>query len=82
MVIHYKLHVDWDVRYYIAIVLIPSLMLGQIRQLKFLVPFSVIANVCIVSTFAITLYFIATGPMEISKRPLFSSWEQLPLFFR
>lgn len=82
MVINYKLDVDWNVRYYIAVVVIPCFLLAQIRKLKYLVPFSMVANICIIVTFAITLRYILEGPMEIMKRPIFSSWSQLPLFFR
>lgn len=81
-VLNYNLDVDWDVRYYIAAIVLPCQVLGQIRKLKYLVPFSMIANVCIVITFAITLWYILTGPMPIAQRPLFSSWAQIPLFFR
>lgn len=79
-VINYALKVDLDVRLYIAAVVVPCLVLGQIRQLKYLVPFSALANLFIVITFAITLYYMFNGPLEISKRPLFSSFSQLPLF--
>lgn len=74
--------VHWDVRLYIAVVVFPCLILGEIRQLKYLVPFSAIANLCIVITFGITLYYMLCEPLQISERPLFSSWKQLPLFFR
>lgn len=77
-----RLAVDWNVRFYIAVVVLPCIILGQIRKLKYLVPFSAMANGCIVITFAITLYYMLTGPIEISKRPMFSSFHQLPLFFR
>lgn len=72
--------VDLDVRLYIAIVVLPCIILGQIRQLKYLVPFSAIANLFIVITFAITLYYMFNGPLQISQRPMFSSFSQLPLF--
>lgn len=80
--INTTLGVHWDVRLYIAVVVFPCLILGEIRQLKYLVPFSAIANLCIVITFGITLYYMLCEPMQISERPLFSSWKQLPLFFR
>lgn len=81
-VINHELKVDWDVRYYIAVTVFPCILIGEIRKLKYLVPFSAVANVCIVITFIITLWYVFTGPMKISERPLFSSWGQLPLFFR
>lgn len=81
-VINHELNVNWNVRYYIAVTLIPCIIFGEIRKLKHLVPFSIIANVCIVITFGITLWYILTGPLDITKRPLYSSLTQFPLFFR
>lgn len=82
MVVNFKLNVEWDLRYYIAVVVLPCLLLGQIRKLKYLVPFSVIANISIIVTFAITLWYILTGPIDIMERPLFAPWTRLPMFFR
>lgn len=81
-VIKQRFDYDADVRLYIAITVLPCIVMGEIRKLKYLVPFSAMANICIVITFGITLYYMLTGPLEIKERPLFSSWEQLPLFFR
>lgn len=81
-VVNYGLGVNWDVRFYIAIVFVPCIILGEIRKLKYLVPFSAIATLCLLMAFGITFYFIITGPLEIRERPSFSSWGQLPLFFR
>lgn len=81
-VIKHRFNFDADIRFYIALTVVPCMMLGEIRKLKYLVPFSAIANLCIVITFGITFYYMITGPLEIEKRPLFSSWAQLPLFFR
>lgn len=103
-IINFELGLDWDVRAYIAICLLPILLISQvrtnkhngtlqlefelqrflfqIRQLKYLVPFSALANIFIVITFAITLYFMFNEPLDFSERKLFSSWGQLPYFFR
>lgn len=81
-VFNFLFDLNWDVRLYIAIVIVPMLFLGQIRQLKYLVPFSALANLFIVITFSITLYYLFHGKMEFSERPLFSSMRQLPQFFR
>lgn len=81
-VISHEFNVDWDIRFYIAMALVPCLILAEIRQLKYLVPFSAIANLFLGIVFCITAYYIFTGPMEIEKRPLFTSWTDLPLFFR
>ncbi|KAG4076176.1 hypothetical protein HA402_014725 [Bradysia odoriphaga] len=80
-IINYRLGLDWDIRAYIAICTIPILAIGQIRKLKYLVPFSALANIFIVVTFAITLYYMFNEPLNFSERKLFSSWGQLPYFF-
>lgn len=80
-VINYELDLDWNVRIYIAIVLIGMLAIGQIRVLKYLVPFSMMANIMIVIVFAITLYYMLSVPLELTERKPFTSWGQLPYFF-
>lgn len=72
---------DIDVRLYI-VSLIPALvLLGQVRNLKYLVPFSMLANIFMMSGFAITLYYIFSNVKSIENVKLFSSAEQLPHFF-
>ncbi|XP_055698941.1 proton-coupled amino acid transporter-like protein CG1139 isoform X2 [Phlebotomus papatasi] len=80
-VINFELELDWDVRIYIALIFIPVLIMGQIRILKYLVPFSAIANLFIIVTFAVTLYYMFNVELEFHDKPLFSSFGQLPLFF-
>lgn len=80
-VINVAAELDWDVRYYILLTMIPILAIGQIRDLKFLVPFSFLANVFIVITFGITLYYIFKDPLVFDDKPSFSSFATLPLFF-
>lgn len=81
-VVNNVLEVNWDVRLYIALIILPLMLLGQIRQLKYLVPFSALANIFIIITFSITLYYMFSGPLQTDDKPLFSSWAQLPLYFR
>ncbi|KAG7213064.1 hypothetical protein KM043_002395 [Ampulex compressa] len=62
--------------------LIPALLLlGQVRNLKYLVPFSMIANLCMVIGFSITLYYIFDGIEQTTYFKPFSSVSQLPTFF-
>lgn len=72
---------DYDVRLYIAMVTVALVPISQIRQLKYLVPFSAMANAFVVVTFSITLYYLFSGEMKFEERPMFSSWAQLPQFF-
>lgn len=73
---------DIDIRLYI-LSLIPALvLLGQVRNLKYLVPFSMLANIFMISGFSITLYYIFSNVQSIDDDvKLFSSVEQLPRFF-
>ncbi|XP_062558473.1 proton-coupled amino acid transporter-like protein pathetic [Armigeres subalbatus] len=80
-VINVAAELDWSVRIYILLTMIPVLLIGQIRSLKYLVPFSAIANLFIVVTFGITLYYIFKDPLEFNDKPNFASFATLPLFF-
>ncbi|XP_055858843.1 proton-coupled amino acid transporter-like protein pathetic isoform X2 [Episyrphus balteatus] len=80
-VINYECNVKINIRVYIALTIIPCLLIGQIRNLKYLVPFSAMANIFIVIVFGITLYYMFREPLKFADKPLFSSWGQLPLFF-
>ncbi|XP_055624760.1 proton-coupled amino acid transporter-like protein pathetic [Toxorhynchites rutilus septentrionalis] len=80
-VINDAAELDWSVRIYILFTMIPILAIGQIRELKFLVPFSALANLFIVVTFGITLYYIFKDPLQFDDKPSFASFATLPLFF-
>ncbi|KAK0178851.1 hypothetical protein PV327_007698 [Microctonus hyperodae] len=70
-----------DIRLYI-VALVPALiLLAQVRNLKYLVPFSFLANVFIVVGLAITLYYIFTDLKPISTVKYVSNVENLPIFF-
>lgn len=81
LVINYQLSIDLDIRFYIAFVLLPCMIIGQIRVLKYLVPFSMMANVLIVATFGITMYYMFREPLQYENKPLFAGWSTLPYFF-
>lgn len=81
-VINVAADLDWSVRIYILLTMIPILLIGQIRTLKYLVPFSALANLFIVVTFGITLYYIFKDPLVFDDKPNFASFATLPLFFR
>jgi hypothetical protein len=62
--------------------LIPALiLLGQVRNLKYMVPFSMLANIFMICGFSITLYYIFSNVRSLDSVKLFSSAEQLPRFF-
>jgi solute carrier family 36 (proton-coupled amino acid transporter) len=73
---------DMSVRIYIILIMVPILFMGQIRSLKFLVPFSGSANVFIIVTFGIVLFYIFKEPLILEDKPLIVSWTKWPVFFR
>lgn len=66
---------------YILTVIPAVLLLGQVRNLKYMVPFSMVANICMMIGFAITLYYVFTGIQLTGDVKLFASPEKLPTFF-
>lgn len=80
-VVNYELDINWSVRAYIAVILIGMILIGQIRVLNYLVPFSMIANLLIVVVFGITLYYMLNVTPTLDNVKPFSSWSQLPYFF-
>jgi proton-coupled amino acid transporter len=74
-------YIELDLRYYMLALLPLLILMNLIRNLKFLAPFSMIANVLIGTGMGITFYYILQDVPSISERPVFSSIERLPLFF-
>ncbi|KAJ2950822.1 hypothetical protein O0L34_g9093 [Tuta absoluta] len=72
----YKLSVET----YCALTLVPLVLICQIRNLKWLVPFSAIANVFLVICFAITMYYIFDDMPNPSDRKMVASPAHWPLF--
>ena len=52
------LDISWDYRLYLVIVMIPTFLLGSIRNLRLLAPFSLIANVFEFYTLGVIFYYI------------------------
>lgn len=73
---------DLNVRVYILVGMVPILFIGQIRTLKFLVPFSGAANIFLIFVFGIVLYYIFKEPLAISDKPLVAPWTKWPIYFR
>ncbi|XP_028176448.1 proton-coupled amino acid transporter-like protein pathetic [Ostrinia nubilalis] len=73
---NYKLSVET----YCALTLVPLVLICQIRNLKWLVPFSAIANVLLVICFSITMYYIFSDLPNPKDREMVASVTQWPLF--
>lgn len=63
------------------IVLIPIALPALITNLKYLAPFSAIANICMALGIGITLYFCMIDLPSITERDYIADLNRLPLFF-
>ncbi|XP_063703102.1 proton-coupled amino acid transporter-like protein CG1139 [Culicoides brevitarsis] len=70
-----------SVQILMLIFLIPIWIPCLITNLKYLVPFSTVANVCMISGLAFVIFYSVQDLPSVKDRELFSSYEQLPLFF-
>ncbi|XP_070155552.1 proton-coupled amino acid transporter-like protein CG1139 isoform X1 [Polyergus mexicanus] len=73
--------VSMELEIYMAILLLPLIFINYIRNLKFLAPFSTIANIIMFAGFAIILYFIFREPLTFENRVTIGEVENFPLFF-
>ncbi|XP_076296414.1 proton-coupled amino acid transporter-like protein pathetic [Lasioglossum baleicum] len=80
-VANYNSGMEISSRYYILALIPAVLLLGQIRSLKYMVPISMVANICMMAGFAITLYYIFRDIQFSSNVKLIASAAQLPTFF-
>merc|ERR1712106_216510 len=72
----------WNYRLYIALLLIPVIMICSIKNLKYLSPCSILANILEFVGLGIIFYYIfATPILSSSSVPWFTSAEKFPIFF-
>lgn len=62
-------------------VMIPVLLSCMVRNLKYLTPFSTIANIFMACGLAAVLYKATQDLPSISSRNYIADWHQLPLYF-
>lgn len=62
-------------------VVIPVLLECMVRNLKYLTPFSTIANIMMAAGVAVVVYEATQDLPPIETRDYIASWEQLPLYF-
>lgn len=81
-VVDYHTGMEIDLRFYMLSLLVPLILMNLIKNLKWMAPFSMIANILMATGLGITFYYIFTStPAPSSETKLFSSFGQLPLFF-
>ena len=74
--------IEADLRIYILIVAAPEFVISQIRYLKVLAPISAMANLFIMITITIVLYYIFSGPLDVQDKPMIAPIERWPTFLR
>ncbi|XP_059480790.1 proton-coupled amino acid transporter-like protein CG1139 [Neocloeon triangulifer] len=73
---------DTEVQIFMLYILLPLILLNYIRNLKYLVPFSTLANAITFAGFVITLYYVLRdGLKDAGDRHMIGTWEGIPLFF-
>ncbi|XP_049865356.1 proton-coupled amino acid transporter-like protein CG1139 [Pectinophora gossypiella] len=77
---NYASDTKYPVEAYCGFLLLPLILITQLRHLKFLVPFSLLANLSLVVTFGITCFYTFSGLPDLSKVKLVNSVAQWPLF--
>lgn len=80
-VVDHHTHVGWPTWYYM-LMLLPFLMaLCLIRNLKWLAPFSMLANIFVAIGLGITFYYIFDGLPSMDTVPKVADFHKMPLFF-
>ncbi|XP_040165160.1 proton-coupled amino acid transporter-like protein CG1139 [Anopheles arabiensis] len=79
-VINARTDLDWDVRIYILLAAVPAIGITQVREIKYLVPFSAIATTLIFANVVISLYYIFKEPLSFDDQDLFPSFNSLTTF--
>jgi proton-coupled amino acid transporter len=70
-----------DLHIHMVLVLLPMMLSTWIRNLKYLVPLSSLANILILSGYIATIYIMCHDLPSISERRYVADWNMLPLFF-
>lgn len=72
---------DIDLRMYMLALLPLLILINFIRNLKYMAPFSMIANILIACGMGITFYYIFTDMPSFDSKPNFVDITKLPMFF-
>ncbi|XP_011632277.1 proton-coupled amino acid transporter 2-like isoform X2 [Pogonomyrmex barbatus] len=73
--------IEMDVHEHMAVVLVPIMLSTWIRNLKYLVPLSSIANFLMIAGYIATMYIMSYDVPNIRERRYVADWNNLPLFF-
>uniref|UniRef100_A0A1B0G5A8 Amino acid transporter transmembrane domain-containing protein n=2 Tax=Glossina TaxID=44049 RepID=A0A1B0G5A8_GLOMM len=77
----YYLETPVDVRLCMLIILLPLILINWVRNLKYLAPFSTLANAITMVSFGIICYYIFREPVTTDGKDDFAPLNGFPLFF-
>lgn len=79
---YHSLH-ETDIKLFIVSLIPALILLGQVRDLKYMVPFSMLANIFMMTSFVITLYYVFSSEdlQKFNNDKLIAEVSQLPRFF-
>ncbi|XP_053600134.1 proton-coupled amino acid transporter-like protein pathetic isoform X1 [Plodia interpunctella] len=80
LVDRYAPSVIWPVEYYCLIFMVPLCLLCQIKYLKFLAIFSMIANILLMATYLICLYYTFGNHINFADRKIAGDPARYPAF--
>lgn len=80
-VIEHHTQNDLSERIYIAALLVPLVLLVWVPNLKYLAPFSMVANAFMAIGLGITIYYLVIDIPPISEREYVANISQFPIFF-
>jgi len=70
-----------DIKTWMAILLLPIILLSFIRDLRTLVPLSIAANICCVISLVIIFQYLVRNIHHTENLPAFAGWSNFPVFF-
>ncbi|ERL87779.1 hypothetical protein D910_05168 [Dendroctonus ponderosae] len=71
----------FDIRFYMAAMLPLLIFVNLIRNLKYLSPLSMLANILVATGIGITFYYIFSDLPSLDSQPAYESVTKLPMFF-
>lgn len=80
-VIESTVGVEYDIRIYILLLLLPFIIICCIPHLKHLAAVSIIANILMLTGIIITFYYCLSDMPSLAQRPLYTSITKVPAFF-
>lgn len=80
-VVDFHTESDVDIRFYMAALLPVLILVNLIRNLKYLAPFSMVANILIATGMGITFYYIFLDLPSPYERSMVVDWTKWPMFF-